>query len=253
MHNPFPGMNPYLEQPGLWTQVHNRLIVAIADEITPQVAPNYRVSIEERVYTTTEAVALVGIADVLVAQRTDQELHPASTAQLTQPRRVRVPLPAEVTERFLEVRLVQTNAVVCVIEVLSPKNKQSGDGRNAYAAKRQKILGSATHLIEIDLLRGGSAMPIATSTRKPYSILISRSGDRPDAALYEFDLPEPIPSFPVPLQPGEPEPVVILQRIVDEIYTRARFDLAIDYRQPLKPITAEEAAWVASIVQGVEV
>lgn len=44
MYNPFPGMNPYLEQLGLWSQVHNRLIVAIADEITPQVARKYRVS-----------------------------------------------------------------------------------------------------------------------------------------------------------------------------------------------------------------
>ncbi|MEQ8535931.1 MAG: DUF4058 family protein [Coleofasciculus sp. D1-CHI-01] len=24
MHNPFPGMNPYLELPDLWHQVHNR-------------------------------------------------------------------------------------------------------------------------------------------------------------------------------------------------------------------------------------
>ena len=32
MDNPFPGMNPYLEQPQLWHQVHNRLIVAIADD-----------------------------------------------------------------------------------------------------------------------------------------------------------------------------------------------------------------------------
>ncbi|WP_375494628.1 DUF4058 family protein [uncultured Nostoc sp.] len=24
MENPFPGMNPYLEQPELWHQVHNR-------------------------------------------------------------------------------------------------------------------------------------------------------------------------------------------------------------------------------------
>lgn len=39
MHNPFPGMNPYLEQPGLWPQIHNRLIVAIADDITPRLPP----------------------------------------------------------------------------------------------------------------------------------------------------------------------------------------------------------------------
>ncbi|MDZ8088917.1 MAG: DUF4058 family protein [Nostoc sp. DedQUE12b] len=57
MDNPFPGMNPYLEQPELWHQVHNRLIVAMsddkllriyADDLTPQIAPKYRVSIEER-------------------------------------------------------------------------------------------------------------------------------------------------------------------------------------------------------------
>ena len=64
MHIPFPGMNPYLEQPGLWPQVHHRLIVAMADAITPQMAPNYRVSIEERIYTTTDPLPLVGIADV---------------------------------------------------------------------------------------------------------------------------------------------------------------------------------------------
>ncbi len=54
MHNPFPGMNPYLEQPELWHQVHNRLIVAIADDLTPQIVPKYRASIEERVYTSVD-------------------------------------------------------------------------------------------------------------------------------------------------------------------------------------------------------
>nr|WP_313898261.1 DUF4058 family protein [Nodosilinea sp. LEGE 07298] len=48
MHNPFPGMNPYLEQLVLWPQVHNRLIVALADVITPQV----------RVSITTNKVSL---------------------------------------------------------------------------------------------------------------------------------------------------------------------------------------------------
>jgi hypothetical protein len=42
-------MNPYLEQPELWHQIHNRLIIAIADELTPQIVPQYRVSIEERI------------------------------------------------------------------------------------------------------------------------------------------------------------------------------------------------------------
>ena len=33
MPTPFPGMDPYLERPGLWHEVHTRLIVAIADAL----------------------------------------------------------------------------------------------------------------------------------------------------------------------------------------------------------------------------
>jgi hypothetical protein len=251
MHNPFPGMNPYLEQPGLWPQVHNRLIVAIADAITPQVAPKYRVSIEERIYTTTDPLPLVGIADVAVAQREKGLSGSPSAIQLTAPRRVQVPLPIEVIERFLEVRLVQTNAVVCVIEVLSPTNKRPGEGRAAYETKRQKILGSATHLAEIDVLRGGQGMPLGDPIRKPYSILVSRSNERPNAELYEFDLPDPIPSFQVPLCSGDAEPLVNLQELLNEVYARARLDLAIDYSQSLKPALSEqEASWVVNILSG---
>ena len=83
MENPFPGMNPYLEQPDLWHQVHNRLIVAIADNLTPQIVPQYRVSIEERIYTSIDDGLLVGIADVAVNRRTGNviTLEPQATSQ----------------------------------------------------------------------------------------------------------------------------------------------------------------------------
>lgn len=51
MPSPFPGMNPYLEHPDRWSTVHNRLIVALADALTPQLLPKYQVDIEKRVYT----------------------------------------------------------------------------------------------------------------------------------------------------------------------------------------------------------
>jgi hypothetical protein len=47
----FPGMNPYLEQPALWPEVHKRLIVALADELNPLLNPTYRVAIEEQYLT----------------------------------------------------------------------------------------------------------------------------------------------------------------------------------------------------------
>ncbi len=46
MRSPFPGMNPYLEHPDRWSTVHNRLIVALADTLTPQLLPKYQVDID---------------------------------------------------------------------------------------------------------------------------------------------------------------------------------------------------------------
>ncbi|RCJ36817.1 hypothetical protein A6769_15060 [Nostoc punctiforme NIES-2108] len=253
MDNPFPGMNPYLEQPELWHQVHNRLIVAIADDLTPQIVPKYRVSIEERVYTSVDDILLVGIADIAVAKRnTTDNSTTLTAAKLAEPSKVKVPVPEQITERFLEVRATPTKEVVAVIEILSPKNKRSKEGRATYESKRQKILASATNLIEIDLLRQGQPMPIlgASTTDYSYSILVSRSYNRPDADLYTFDLKNPIPIFPVPLREGEPEPIVELQRLLNEVYERARFDLAIDYSQPLKIVRSpEEEAWVREVLQ----
>jgi hypothetical protein len=50
MPNPFPGMNPYLESPDFWSEVHSRLIVTIADALVPQLLPKYRVAIAKRLY-----------------------------------------------------------------------------------------------------------------------------------------------------------------------------------------------------------
>jgi hypothetical protein len=50
--------------------------------------------------------------------------------------------------------------------------------------------------------------------------LVSASGDRPNAELYEFDFVDPIPSFPVPLQPKDEVPVVSLKRVLNDVYTR---------------------------------
>jgi Protein of unknown function (DUF4058) len=240
MQNPFPGMNPYLEQPELCHQVHNRLIVALADEITPQIVPKYRVSIEERIYTSVADSLLVGVADISVSRRDISELTATFvTPTLTQPTKVIVPVPEEVTERYLELRSTQTNELITVIEIISPKNKRSGGGREAYESKRQKILASTTNFVEIDLLRAGESMPILGAIRKDYCILICKGDRRPEADLYTFGIQEKIPAFPIPLRRQDKEPIIDLQKLLNEVYARARFDLSIDYSIPLKPSLRE--------------
>lgn len=50
MPSPFPGMDPYLENPDLWSGVHQRLITLIADTLNGIMPPRYVADIGERVY-----------------------------------------------------------------------------------------------------------------------------------------------------------------------------------------------------------
>lgn len=50
MPSPFPGMNPYLEQPAAWQDFHQRLITYISDALAAQVRPGFFVKIEESVF-----------------------------------------------------------------------------------------------------------------------------------------------------------------------------------------------------------
>jgi hypothetical protein len=50
MPSPLPGMNPYLENPELWSEFHSRMIVAIADAVDECLSRDYRVAVEKRVY-----------------------------------------------------------------------------------------------------------------------------------------------------------------------------------------------------------
>lgn len=246
MPSPFPGMDPYLEQPVFWSSFHTKLMVGIATAIAPRLRPKYYVDVETRTYTDeTDTELLVGVPDALVLSRMGGALEPIAqpaggTAVQVQvmPQVVQLPMPMEVRERYLQVREVGSDAVVAVIEVLSPANKRLGEGRRAYEGKRQRVLASLSHLVEIDLLRAGSPMPMAlpgggTVGQSHYRILVSRAPIRPQAELYAFGLQDAIPPFPLPLKPEDEDLVVDLQAIVQQIYELGSYDLRIDYQQPL--------------------
>ncbi len=233
MSSRFIGMNPRLENPDLWTEVHHRLISAIAIHLGPSLRPKYRVAIEKRVYFSEGDQAVeVGIPDAAVLTAVPVR-ESASTATLAPQAEsgisVMLPMLSEVKEGYLEIREVSTGRVVTAIEVLSPTNKRAGYGRSTYEAKRQRLLASQSHLIEIDLLRYGKPMELLNSPVKTdYRILVSRSEDRPQARLHGFDLGQPIPSIIVPLEPGDSEPILDLQVLLNEIYEQAGFDLTTD-------------------------
>jgi Protein of unknown function (DUF4058) len=257
MASPFPGMNPYLESPDLWTEVHHRLISAIAAAIEPNLPPNYRVAIEKRVYSQTpDDSVLVGIPDVAVLSRRTGTALPTATL-VAEPQAVNgaititLPMPEEVRESYLEIRDMAQGDVITSIEVLSPTNKRVGKGRDAYLAKREDLFASATHLIELDLLREGLPfVRLESLPRSAYRILVSRSERRPYAELYPAGLRQELPTIAVPLRSGDEMPLLPLQSLLLTLYDQARYDLAIDYqRDPVPALKGDDLMWCGELLR----
>ena len=257
MPSPCPGMDPYLEHPELWPGVHHRLIVAIADFLSVQLRPKYSVSREVRMYEIDDDRSLlVGIPDIATTAKKAQSMptpassQAAATVSQASPITVLLPMPLAVREGYLEVKEVATQEVVAALEILSPANKRSGKGRNVYLSKRERIFGSLTHFVEIDLLRSGEPMPILNAgIASDYRILVSRGDRRPQADLYALNLQNPISCFSLPLRSEDREPAIDLRALLDNIYDVGGYDLKIDYRaEPVPPLSEKDAAWADALL-----
>ena len=184
MPSPFPGMDPYLEHPHIWQGLHNRLIVAIANEISAQLAGSYYVDIQQRVYLNeAEEPTEFRIPDVSVLNASGNGDAPTSSLDAAfaesedRAVAVKVPIPEEVRETYLEVREGGSDYLITAIELLSPTNKRRGRGRQLYEDKRMEMLGTRTNLVEIDLLRAGEPMRlIGNGIHSDYRILVARGG-----------------------------------------------------------------------------
>ena len=125
----------------------------------------------------------------------------STTAVLTPPAYTTEPTAiddAEATTRYLEVVDRADNAVVTVVELLSPANKYAGPDRLQYLAKRRELLRSPAHFIELDLLRGGPRVLAGPLPPADYYALVYRAADRPRAGVWPWRVRDPIPLVPVP-------------------------------------------------------
>jgi hypothetical protein len=256
MPTPFPGMDPYLEHPGLWPNVHASLIIALRDDLAPRLRPRYYVAVEERIVgLSTDDLLFAARPDVSViaARSSPPEQGAAVAGEASAVVTVELPIPEEIHEIFLEIRGTTSDQAITVVELLSPFNKRPGDGRRQYEQKRLAVLGTLTHLVEIDLLRADQPMPMrGYPTTSDYRVLVSRAPQRPRADLLPFSVRQPIPRFHLPLAPGDDEPEIDLTQLLHGVYDRAGYDLRIDYRsEPEPPLTPSDAAWADELLRAV--
>ncbi len=252
MPSPFPGMNPWLEQDALWHDFHQRLLPAISDALSEEIAPRYYVALEEHVYIhePPEPVArFLGRPDLAIVG-TSTTGTGAATAVIEAPVYTALPDPMDVVrESFIEIRDTENDSLVTVLELLSPSNKNAGYDRDAYIAKRRQYLLSDVNFIEIDLLRGGPRMPIEELTPCDYYVLVKRATERTRAGVWPIRLRDTIPSIPVPLRAPDPDARLDLQGVLHAVYDHAAYRLRIYQGTPKPKLVADDAQWAEAIVK----
>ena len=273
MPSPFPGMNPFLEKPSKWRDFHGNFLVRVQVQLTAQIRPAYIAETEDHVYLhelSAEERAearrvLAGIGDVVVKRR-GGNMSPfepagggvvAAVAEPTVRRQLDTVTVVENREPYLRIVDRETREVVTVIELLSPTNKRPGSDRDAFLAKRDRVLASRAGYVEIDLLRGGPPMPM--NEEPPggtYRVVVSRGGDgpvafgpsRPPADVWLWELRDPLPNVPVPLKPPHPDAVLDLRAALDRTYDEAGFEDYLHLAPPDPPLEGTDAAWAAEIL-----
>lgn len=252
MPSPFPGMDPYLEGQ-VWEEFHQLMINEIHSRLVPLVRPQFVVRMEQRIYLEhpSSEISRAIRPNVTLLRQPGLPTRMGSAVIDPPPLALPLALSEEHRESFLEVRMRDSGELITVIELLSPTNKRPGaDGVREYLTKREWVLRSAAHLVELDLLRGGQRLPMARPLpHSDYFVILSRLRNRPMAAVWPFTMRDRMPRIPIPLADGDPDVPLDLGAAFNAVYDRAGYDYSLDYEHGVAPpLTEDEAIWVRDVL-----
>ena len=257
MPSPFPGMDPYLEDPEFFPGLHERLINEVSTALQNLLPPIYYAELRSRVWV--EYVERPFEPDVNVLRSSSpykQETNGTGTAVAIDVHPVVVFAPQhETRESFVEIYTTRgEQRLITAIEVLSITNKTPGaHGRNLYIRKQREMLGAQVHLVEIDLLRGGvfsTAVPHDRAIQEAgpfdYHVCVHRYDDVERFFVYPIPLRNRLPQIAIPLLPGDASVILDLQSVFDRCYDIGPYRRLNPYvrralQPPLAPIDAEWA------------
>jgi hypothetical protein len=202
MQSPFPGMDPYLEDDRFWPLFQHLLVSAVCQTLFPALDPRYRPAVGVRRY------AVVG--------------GPAAPAE-----------PVERKEEFVEIR-TPDGRLVTLLDVVSPANKTTPEGREAYLATRALAKAAGANLVEIDLVLQGQPTWEYNRDGLPawdYAVTVTRASQPERHEIYSATLQKRLPRFRLPLDADDRDTVLDLTVLFGHCYAAGRFAEQIDYRQ----------------------
>lgn len=259
MPGPFPGMDPYLEDPAGWQGVHNTLITFVYRAILRDLPDAYDAGVEERCYIIDPGRHIVPDLTVFEGVPTPARARGNAAVLLPDAPLVLRTAPIEVREAYIHIyRAGDRSRVVTAIEILSPTNKAANtEGNRIYRQKQAQVLATRTHLLEIDLLRQGEhtvAFPrtaLPANIRWDYILSLHRSGIGEESLeLWPATVRERLPRVSIPLDPGDADLVLDMQAVLSQYYDELFYGRRLDYsREPVPPLREEDREWADALVR----
>lgn len=258
MPSPFPGMDPYLEDPELWPDVHQRLISEMQTALNQALRPNYVARVELRVYILDQddPGRNFRVPDVRIEKpqrrKNAKKVSKPEAVAIVEPLTIPFLADEEIEEARLEIRHVPSQTLITVLEVLSPSNKIRGSaGRKSFLEKRREILTSEIHWIEIDLLRAGEpSLTRLARTACDYRIAVARCEECRYGKFWPVSVRQALPVIGIPLRGKDGEVALDLGAILNTAYDNGAYDLSLDYRrEPIPPLSKADAVWAAKLLR----
>lgn len=255
MPSPFPGMDPYLENPADWPGFHHLLVSAAVELLQPQFRPRgHYVNVDERIWLEEPGRAVYPEASIIEHPR-PQSSQPTSAAAIAdEPVRIKT-VAMEIREPFVEIFDAKGNRLITAIELLSPANKSPGKGAELYEQKRVELLAGGANLVEIDLLRAGQHIvdvpqpALEALGHWDYLINLVRAGRR-EYEVYPITVRQRLPRIRIPLKTGEPDAALDLQAAASMAYDRGPYPERLRYDSPaIPPLEPDDATWAKNLLQ----
>jgi hypothetical protein len=257
MPSPFPGMDPFLEEPGGWAGVHDALIAIMRELLNRDLGPGYIADGGTSVYILSPEERRWVYPDVLGTETRAPLLSAPGRGGIAAPIRVRLEASEPFEQPHIIIRDRAGRHVVAVIELLSPINKRPlpsvvppASAREEYLHERRETMASPTHWVEIDLLRAGERPPEARGAGDYYAL--SHRAGAGEAEIWAWDLREPLPTIGIPLAQPEAEVALDLQEALALLFERYRYAEVLDYHRAPPPCSLADTLWIAERVRAWE-
>ena len=222
MPSPLPGMDPYLEDDKLWPAFHHQLVNCLHQVLLPGLVDRYRSRLGHRQYVT-EMPLFTSII---------RETH---------------------QEEYIEIRQRSDGRLVSLIDVVSPANKLTPEGRQAYLDKRREGRVAQASLVEVDLVLQGQPLLEYSREGLPewnYAVTVTRSTQPDRFEIYTATLQKRLPRFRLPLATDDRDTVVDLHTAFVRSYEQGDFAKKIDYgRDPIVPLKDPDRQWLLGFLK----